>query len=195
MFAVKMVEGKDRPRELGPQEFLLYGKTAGLMLHMLKSYFGAGKYVILDSGFCVLKTIIELKQRGIYSCALIKKRCFWPTGVPGDAMDTHMATKEVGGVDAVQGSQDGVTYNLWTMKELDYTMEMMATSGSLMADETCRLTTRRWMECGAEKTKEFAYTLPFDHHFRYRHAVDDHNNLRPSSPSWEDTWVTQRWEL
>ena len=77
------------------------------------------------------------------------------------------------------------------MKEPDYTMKMMATSGSLMADETCRSKTRRWMEGGAEKTKEFAYTLPFDHHFHYRHAVDDHNNLRHSLPSWEDTWVTQ----
>ena len=111
------------------------------MLRMLKSYFGAGKYVILDSEFCVLKAIIELKRHGIYSCALIKKRRFWPTGVPGNAMDEHMETKEVGDVDAVQGSEGGVTYNLWTMKEPDYTMKMMATSGSLLADETCRSTT------------------------------------------------------
>jgi hypothetical protein len=195
MFAVEMVEGKDRPRELGAQEFSSHGKTAGLMLRMLKSYFGAGKYVILDSGFCVLKAIIELKKRGIYSSALIKKRRFWPTGVPGEAMDTHMESKDIGDVDAVQGSLDGVTYNLWAMKEPDYTMKMMATSGSLMADDSCRTTSRRWVENGTEKTKEFSYTLPFDHHFRYRHAVDDHNNLRHSLPSWEDTWVTQRWEL
>ena len=102
-----------------------------------------------------------------------------------------METKEVGDVDAVQGSEGGVTYNLWTMKEPNYTMKMMATSGSLMADETCRSTTRQWLEGGVEKMKEFAYTLPFDHHFCYRHAVDDHNNLRHSLPSWEDTSVTQ----
>ena len=142
MFAVEMVEGKDRPRELAVPEFSSYGKTAGLMLRMLKSYFGAGKYVILDSGFCVLKAIIELKRRGVYSCALIKKRRFWPTGVPGEAMDSYMEAKEVGDVDAVQGCIDGVTYNLWAMKEPDYTMKMMATSGSLMADETCRTTSR-----------------------------------------------------
>ena len=110
-------------------------------------------------------------------------------------MDLHMEAKEVGDVDAVQGCIDGVTYNLWVMKEPDYTMKMMATSGSLMADETCRTTSRHWVENGEEKTKEFSYILHFDHHFRYRHAVDDHNNLRHSLPSWEDTWVTQRWEL
>ena len=65
MFAVEMVEGKDRPRELGAPEFPGYDKTAGLMLRMLKSYFGAGKYVILDSDFCVLKALVELKKHGI----------------------------------------------------------------------------------------------------------------------------------
>ena len=79
MFAMEMVKGKDRPRDLGPNELSGYGKTAGLMLPMLKSYFGAGKYIILNSGFRVLKAIVELKRHGIYSCALIKKRCFWPS--------------------------------------------------------------------------------------------------------------------
>ena len=88
----------------------------------------------------------------------------------------------MGAVDAVQGSQGSVRYNLWTMKELDYTLKMMATSGSLMANETCRSTTRRWLEGGAEKTKEFVYTVPLDHHFHYHHAVDDHNNLHHSLP-------------
>lgn len=33
-----------------------------------------------------------------------------------------------------------------------------------------------------------------DHwHFHYRHVVDDHNNLRHSLPSIEDTWRTDRW--
>ena len=83
---------------------------------MLKSYFGAGKYVILDSAVGVLEALVELKQQGIYSCALIKKRCFWPSGVPGNAIDDHMAVKEVGEIDAIQGTEGAVTYKLWAMK-------------------------------------------------------------------------------
>jgi hypothetical protein len=30
---------------------------------------------------------------------------------------------------------------------------------------------------------------------RYRHAVDDHNNLCHALPSIEDSWVTHRWEI
>ena len=41
---------------------------------------------------------------------------------------------------------------------------------------------------------KFKYKLPLDCHFRYRHAVDDHNNLRHSLPSIEDTWVIYLWE-
>jgi hypothetical protein len=55
MFALELVEGKDHPAQL-PSEFdNMGGKTVGLLLWMLKSYFGTGKYVVLDSGFCVLK--------------------------------------------------------------------------------------------------------------------------------------------
>ena len=28
----------------------------------------------------------------------------------------------------------------------------------------------------------------------FQHAVDDHNNLRHSGVSFEETWATKRWE-
>ncbi len=51
-----------------------------------------------------------------------------------------MAGREVRDVNAVQGTIEGMPYNLWTMKEPDYIMKIMATSGSLIAGETCRST-------------------------------------------------------
>ena len=36
--------------------------------------------------------------------------------------------------------------------------------------------------------------MNFSYHFKYRHLVDDHNNLRHSTPTLEDTWKTNRWE-
>ena len=51
------------------------------------------------------------------------------------------------------------------------------------------------MEENVEDTaKNLKHKLPFDWNFRYRHAVDDHNNLSHSLPSIEDTWVTDWWE-
>ena len=74
MFVIALLEGKDHSPELGAEEFDEYGKTCGLLLRMLKSYFGTAKYIVLDSGFCVLKALVELKHRVIFACALIKKR-------------------------------------------------------------------------------------------------------------------------
>ena len=42
--------------------------------------------------------------------------------------------------------------------------------------------------------KKFNYKLPFDWDSRYRHVIEDHNNLSHSLPSIEDTWMTYWWE-
>ncbi len=72
MFSMEMVEGKDHPPQLS-EKWSELGKTTGLLLWMLSSYFATGRYVILDSGFCVLQALIELKKVGLFACAVIKK--------------------------------------------------------------------------------------------------------------------------
>ena len=90
----------------------------------------------------------------------------------------------VGSVDAIEGTSTGQRYTMWCMKEPDYVMRLMATGGSLLADdETCKLAHRGV----GDSRVSFRYTRPYDWHFRYRHAVDDHNNLRHTLPSLEDT--------
>ena len=83
----------------------------------------------LDSGFCVLKSLIELQKKGLYAAALIKKRRYWPKYIPGDEIIEHFKDKEVGHVDALKGSMDGVPFYVHAMKEPDYTMMLMATYG------------------------------------------------------------------
>ncbi len=71
MFVIEMVEGKGAPSLLC-RPFDTLGKTNGLLLWMLQSYLGRGRYIVLNSGFCVLKAIIEFKRNGLFRCALIK---------------------------------------------------------------------------------------------------------------------------
>ena len=196
LFSIELVEEKDSPPQVAVN-FKEKGKTAGLLLRMLRPFFYMGRHVVLDSGFCILKAIIELQKVGVYSCALIKKQKYWPTLVPGEAMQRFFDEEgiEMGGTHAIQGVFEGTTYNLWGMKEPDYVMRMMATGGPLAALDSCKMAKRRWRgEGGVDCSRTFQYTCPFDWHFRYRHAVDDHNNLRHALPSIEDSWVSQRWE-
>ena len=55
----------------------------GLLLHIMKIYFATGRYVILDSGLCVLKRLIQLRKKGVFACDVIKYRRYWPSMVPG----------------------------------------------------------------------------------------------------------------
>ena len=72
-------------------------------------------------GFCVLKGIVELRRLGLFACALIKKRKYWPAGVPGDTMQAHFDCPKVnvGDIDATSGVMDVIPYNLWGVKEPD----------------------------------------------------------------------------
>ena len=149
--------------------------------------------VILDSGFCVLKALIELKKIGVFASALIKKRRYWPKFVPGDTIDKHFEDKEVGETDSLNGQLEGIPYDIFCMKEPDYVMKMMSTYGGLVVNEGQRESVRKFIKDGKNEEKKFQYQVPFSNHFDYRHVIDDHNNLRHMIPSLETTWITHRW--
>ena len=82
---MELVEGKDRPKELGPEMFSQHGKTGSLLLRLCQGIFKTGKAMILDSGFCVSQAVADLMQCGAYSSALAKKRRYWPKHTDGSA--------------------------------------------------------------------------------------------------------------
>ena len=108
-------------------------------------------------------------------------------------MEDNFRDVEVGETDAIQGTVDDVVYNLWGMKDPHYVLRIMDTGGRLLEDDKCKETVIIWKENG-DAVKNFKYKVPIDWYFYYRHAVDDHNNLRNSLPSIEVTWVTDWWE-
>ena len=110
---------------------------------------------------------------GVFAGALIKKRCFWPKYITGDAIDNRLAGNNMGDVAAVEGYLDDTIYNVWAMKEPNYTMKIMGTaSGLFMVDDKAH--TRKWTENGITNMVSFPYHEPFSLHFTYGHVVDDH---------------------
>jgi hypothetical protein len=73
LYRLELVEGKDEPIQGRRKEFDELGKTVGLLLCLTKTIWGTVKVVVLDSGFCVLQGIVELKKRGVFAAVLIKK--------------------------------------------------------------------------------------------------------------------------
>ena len=123
-----------------------------------------------------------LRKKDVLACSIIKKRIYWPSLFPGKDMEDHFCEMEVGQIDIIQGTVDDVIYNVWGVKEPNYVMRMMATSGRLVTDDTCKQTVRRWKENGEYEVKKFNYKLLFHWNFRYHDSVDDHNNLRHALP-------------
>ena len=63
IWALDLREGKDCPQHLGPKEFDNIGKTTGILLQLTKPVWSTGKVFVLDSGFCVLQALVELKKK------------------------------------------------------------------------------------------------------------------------------------
>ena len=104
------------------------------MLRMCEPIFSTGKCAVLDSGFCVSKGITALLEVGVYAAALIKKRNYWPKGVPGDAIDKYFSDKDVTHVDMLEAKTEegpeGKAFNFF-FKDPEYVMKIMATCMTL----------------------------------------------------------------
>ena len=128
IWQVDLCEGKDHPAHLGKKEFNDLGSTIGTLLHLSKPVHGTGKIFILDSGFCVLQGLIELKKRG---CFAIKKQRYWLKHIPGKEIIAHFADKEIGDADGISGILDEVLFYVVGMKEPDYMMQIMTTYATM----------------------------------------------------------------
>lgn len=74
LFFVELVKGQDRPAWMGNKKYdEKGGPTVGLMLRMTEPIWHSSRVVVMDSGFCVLLGVIELKKKGLFGTALIKK--------------------------------------------------------------------------------------------------------------------------
>ena len=125
----ELVEGKDSPSQIIPK-FSNKGNTVGLLLHDLEPIFAKGMVGILDSGFCALRGIIELKKRGVYASTLIKKCKYWPKHIKGAETKVHFDGKDVRDCDSWKGMMEEVPFHVYAMKDPDYGMSLMSTYGT-----------------------------------------------------------------
>ena len=67
----------------------------------------------------------------MYSSALIKKRRYWPKEVPGKTMDERIVDKPIGATDTISGKLEEVEYNLFMIRDKDFTIKLMPVSRKL----------------------------------------------------------------
>ena len=151
MWFAEIVEGRDRPCECEIPEFGEIGNTVGTMLRYTRPIWNCAKVVIMDSGLCVTKGLVELWKKEVFGAALIKKHRCWPENIKGDAIDDQFASKEVGNVYAVKQVEYEVAYHVFCMKYIDYVMTLMTTYGTL--DPMDKSTRKKLKYSGVMETK------------------------------------------
>ena len=195
MWKVKLQEGKDRPKKPDgtwafPSEFEEKGLsvTATLMCELTSPIHHTGKVVTFDSGFCVKVGIEALHAQGVYGQALIKKKRYWPRGVPGDHIDEHFRNKAIGYAETLRQVFNGKQFLIHCTKEEKYVTKLMSTHGLLNEvsnHATYRYINGEWMS--------FKYTEPVSRHNKAKHWVDDVNQRRHAPIGLEDIWGTKWW--
>ena len=66
IWQLDLCEGKDCPQHMGKKEYDKLGASVGTLLRLTKPVHGSGKVFVLDSGFYVLKALVELKRKGFF---------------------------------------------------------------------------------------------------------------------------------
>ena len=114
----------------------------------------------------MLKGFIELKKRGVYGSALIKKRKYWPKHIKGDDINAHFDGKDVRDCDSWKGVMEEVPFHVYAMKELEYVMSSMSTYGSNL--RTGKETSHEWVDRdGTKNNGKFNYPEVVWNHFLY----------------------------
>ena len=99
------------------------------MIDMAKPINHTGNVVSMDSGLCVLLGIISMHDHRVYGRSLINKRSYWPKNVPGDAIDSYFANKELGSAKTFRQFIDGKPFLVHCHKDDKYVTKMISTHG------------------------------------------------------------------
>ena len=66
-----------------------------MVVRTKKPLWGTWKVVVMYSGLCVLEVLVSLIEKGFLGLAVIKKRRYWPKGVPAEKFYSAHA-KQIG---------------------------------------------------------------------------------------------------
>ena len=78
-------------------------KTVELIIWLTRAIYRTGKEVITDSGFYILKGLLEMSNMGVYGSELIKEIRYCPMEVHRYVINEYFSTKKIGDVICLSG--------------------------------------------------------------------------------------------
>ena len=91
--------------------------------------------IIRDRGFFVIKVVIALRKQGGYASVLSNEIVYWPKFINDEVIKLYVVGKEVVTQAQLTGKLGGIGFDIFFIKEPDYTMMLMSTYGKLVVSE------------------------------------------------------------
>ena len=137
VYGWNIVYGRDNPIPMGRPDFEKNPntKTVGIMIWPMIALWSTGKVVVMDSGLCVLKWILEVRNRGVYGSELIKKRWYCHRGFHGDGINEYPSQKNIVDVVCLSCEWYNIYFNIFVTKEPDYNIMMISNFSGLNVTE------------------------------------------------------------
>ena len=135
IYSIEIVEVNILPPKLDQRGFHEDAVASSIFIHLIKAIFCTANVIILDSSFCVMKSIMDMKKCGVYVSSLINKRRYWPKFINGGVTIFYMDYKEVCTQACPPEKLYGTVFGLFFLKEPDYTTMLISTYEKFIVSE------------------------------------------------------------
>ena len=155
----------------------------------------SGRCIILDSGFGYVPSVIQLKAKGLFSTAYIKKHAYWPKYTKAQEAMDEMQGKDVGLISVRRGTYPAGDGD--RREEIYLVAQADSKHTSLMLSDwgtTQRVGRKKIRQVGGEHV-EFLFSKFQHYYYLGRHDVDDNNRTRQGFLSFEKAFRLKDWNL
>ncbi len=137
-------------------------------------------------------SLTQLAKKGVFGSTLIKKHRYWPRDVNAEMIKAHFEESVVRHrLLPMNLLEDNSKWDSHSFKEPYYIMMLMATYGTI--ERVGQEQSWTWKSKNTECRIAFQSPELVHNHFKYKHAVNDHNNRRQAPISIERDWSTNWW--
>ncbi|KAG0009972.1 hypothetical protein BGZ81_003051, partial [Podila clonocystis] len=182
-----------RDKNAAPQEFDDEGKVIGGMLRLVKPWIGVARTVYADSYFGSPASAVALMERGLFSIMHVKKRRYFPKGIPVDIIAS--LPDNLGSYIARTASVPRKPHiKLLLVSQMDRKPQCVLSTGgtTIQGSEVSR---SEYLPGGTKVVKKFKPIQVLEEYASAKGAVDVNNNVHDNKRNFHDVMRSPNWQV
>lgn len=182
-----------RDKNAAPQEFNDQGKVIGGMLRLVKPWMGEPRTVYADSYFGSPASAVALMEKGLFSVMHVKKRRYFPKGVPIDIISS--LPNDLGSYIARTANVPRKPHiKLLLVSQMDRKPQCVISTGGTTIQKS-EVSRSEYLAGGARVVKQFKPIQVLQEYASAKGAVDVNNNVRDNKRNFHDVMRSANWQV